>query len=178
MDIRGIPWHVPRLMALPRKMTWLWPRHVPRFCSWKTPSYQSWQPTEARGNCHGTFRRNCGGNFHGYPRSLPRQHGNIHGISAAIASAVSEDVQPKQFARPSVTVRGDFHGNPPIRGDYHGSPRQLPQHMPRFCLWQTASYQPRPRKSATMATRKRPWHGSPYGLGLWFRVRSMFSKST
>ena len=112
------------------------------------------------------FLRNCRGNVHGHPRSLPRQHGKHHGCprkSAAIATAVSADVQPKQFTRPYVAVRCQCHGNPSICGDYHGSTGVLPQHVPRFYPWQTPSYQPCPRESAAnaMAVSAEASYGSP-----------------
>ena len=95
------------------------------------------------------------GNLHGHPRSLPRHRGNHHGSprkSAAITTAVSADIQRKQYPPPSVAVRGHGHGNFPTRGDYYGSPGLSPQHVPQFCAWQTPSYQPCPRKFAAMAT--------------------------
>ena len=109
VEICEFPRQVSRLMAFPRQILRLWPRHVPRFCPWQTPSYQPWQSSEVHGNCHG--------NFHGNRRPLPRQRGNRHGIprtSAAIATAVSADVQPQLFPRPSAAARGHCHRNPPI----------------------------------------------------------------
>ena len=90
-------------------------RHVPLFCPW-----------QLRRTNH-DFLRNCRGNFDGHPRPLPRQRGNHHGSPrkfAAIAMAVSMDVQPQQLPRPSTAVRGHCHGNHPMRGKYHGIPQK------------------------------------------------------
>ena len=108
------------------------------------------------GTCRGSFRGKLRRTNHGNPRKLPWQ---FPWVSAAIATAVFADVQPKQFPRPSAAVRGNCHGNPLIRGDCHGSPRLLPQHVPRFCRWPTPSYQPCPRQSVARQ------YGSGVGLG-------------
>ena len=50
-------------------------------------------------------------------RQWPRPRDNDPGgprKSAAIATAVVAEVQPQQFSRLSVAVRGHFHGNHPI----------------------------------------------------------------
>ena len=113
----GLPWksagsrQLPRVMALPRQMPRLWPRHVATVLS-VADSIVSTMAT------------------HGNPRKLqwqfPRPSAAIVTAtrqspwkSMAIATAVSADVQSKQFPRPSVRVH--CNGNRPIRGDFHGS---------------------------------------------------------
>ena len=90
-----------------------------------------------RGNYHGSPRHwprqfpraPNHSNFHGHPRQLPRQSSDKRQLtqtSAAIATAISADVKPQQFSRPSAAivtallryvaiateVRGNRHGNP------------------------------------------------------------------
>ena len=83
--------------------------------------YQPWQPSEVRGKFHDTFRGNCRGIFHNHPRPLPWQRGNHHGNprkSAAIATAVSVDVQPQEIPRPSL-CRSRPLPRQPSDGDTH-----------------------------------------------------------
>ena len=127
-NFRGLPWvfprttveirrfsrQVPRIMALPRQMPRLWPRHVAAVLS----VANSVVPTMKT---------------HGIPRKLtwqfPRPSAAIATAtrqsprkSAGIATAVSADVHSKQFPRPSATVRVHCHGNPPIRAHFHVNP--------------------------------------------------------
>ena len=85
---------------------------------------------------------------------LPRQRGNHHGSPRQL---------PRQFPRTS--NRSNFHGHPRPSAsiasailryevastEVRGSPRLLPPHVPRFCPWQTPSYQSCPRPSGPVA---------------------------
>ena len=170
-------------MALRRHMPRLWPRHVPRFCPWQTLWYQPWQPMEVRGNCHGNFRgRQTTAIFTaicGHPRPLPRQSSDTPQLPrkpAAIATAISADVKPQQFPRPSAVivtaifryaaiateVRGNCHGNfrgsqttaisttirgnPPIQGNCHGNPRQLPRKSTAIATAISTAFRGHPRQ--------------------------------
>ena len=99
----------------------------------------------ARATAHGASTADCHGCGHGTCRGSVR--GKLRGTnhvnprkSAAIATAISADVKPQQFPRPSAAIRGHCHGNPLIRGNCHGNPRPLsgqisadvnPQHFVR-----------------------------------------------
>ena len=158
MELRGFSPQVPRVMAMPRQIPRLWPRHVAVVLLWQTPSYQPWQHTGIRGNCRG--------NFHGHPRSLPRQRGNHHG---------SPRQSPRQFQR--TFNRTNFHGHPrpsayiatailryaATSTGARGTPRLLQQHVPWFCPWQSQSdqssirYIPLPCCVATVGMCMRGW---------------------
>ena len=152
VDIRGCPRQVPRLLALPRQLPRLWPRYVPRFCLWQTPSYHL-----------SSLCANCRGSFHAYPRSLTRtQRCNHHESprkSAAIVIVFPADVHQSIFhAYPwptaaiatailryaSITMKicGSLHLFPhtcrcSVRGKLsrknhaRGSPWHLPRQFPR-----------------------------------------------
>ena len=81
--------------------------------------------TAIRGHCHGNPpirgnyhesprqlprqfpRTSIHSNFHGHPRPLPRQSSDARQLprkSAAIATAISADVKPQQFPRPSAAI--------------------------------------------------------------------------
>ena len=69
-------------------------------------------------------------NFHGHPRPLPRQSSDTRQLprkSAAIATAISADVRPQQFPRPSAAIlrytasATEVHGN--CHSNFHGIPR-------------------------------------------------------
>ena len=105
MELRGFSRQVPRVMAIPRQMPQLWPRHVAPVLS----EANSVVPTMAsRGN----------------PRKLPLQFPRP---SAAIATAT------RQSPRKSADVRGNCHGS--FRGRsveaictaIRGHPRPLPR---------------------------------------------------
>ena len=67
--------------------------------------------TEVRGNCHGNFRRRqtteISTAIRGHPRPLPREPSDTRQSprkSAAITTAISTDVKPQQFPRPSTII--------------------------------------------------------------------------
>ena len=116
---------------------------------WKSPGFHgkghgSWH---FHGKYHGCGHGTCRGSVRGKLRGT--KHGNPR-KSAAIATAVSADVKPPQFPRPSAAIRGHCHSNPPIRGNYHGSPRQLPRQFPQTSNHRNFHGHPRP--SAAIAT--------------------------
>ena len=142
-DLRGLPWvlarttveirgfsrQVLRVMAPPRQMPRLCPRHVAAVFS----VANSVVPTMATP---------------GNPQKLPRQFPRP---SAAIATAVSADVHSKQFPRPSTAIATAIRRYAATSSEVRGSPRLLPQHVPRFCSWQTPFYQSCPRPSGPVA---------------------------
>ena len=133
----------------------LWPRHVAVVLSVAT----SVVVTMAT---HGNPRQ--------WPLTLPWQ---FQRPSAAMATATLQSPEvrgiPRQMPRqfPRTFNQRNFHGYPrpmtsiatailryaAISTEVRGSPRLLPQHVPRFCLWQTPSYQLYPRPSGPVAVR-------------------------
>ena len=113
----------------------------------------------ARATAHGASTADCHGCGHGTCRGSVRgklrgtNHGNPR-KSAAISTAISADVKPQQFPRPSAATRGHCHGNPPILGNYHESPRQLPRQFPRTSIHIRGHPRPLPRQSSD--TRQLP----------------------
>ena len=122
---------------------------------WKSAGFHgkghgSWR---FHGKCHGCGHGTCRGSVRGKLRGTNR--GNPR-KSAAIATAISADVKPQQFPRPSAAIRGHCHGNPPIRGNYHGSPRQLPRQFPRTSIHSNFHGHPRPLPRQSSDTRQLP----------------------
>ena len=150
MEIRGFLSQVLRVMALPRQMPWLWPRHVaavysvstsivrtigthgnPRHLPWQFPrpspaiataTCQSLRKSaEGRGNCHGSFRG----------RSIEAISTAIRGHSCLLPRRSSDT---RRLPRKYVGVRGYCHstGRGPVRGKLrrtyhaHGRPGLWP----------------------------------------------------